>query len=349
MKKVNIAERWIGTGCPAFIIAEAGVNHNGSLKIAKRMVDAAKAAGADAIKFQTFKTEELATADAPKADYQKRANRGESQFQMLKKLELSELLFKELSKYCKKRKIMFLSTPFDGPSVDLLRRLFVPAFKISSGDLTNIPLIRKIAAAGKPVILSTGMATMAEIRAAVRTIRSAGNEKLVLLHCTSNYPAKYGEINLRAMDALRRGFNVPIGYSDHTDGLEVAVAAVALGANVIEKHFTLDKNMVGPDHRASITHGEFRAMVKSIRKVEKALGSEEKAPQKSEIEISRVARKSIVAAKDIAKGMKLSIDMLAIKRPGTGIEPKYIYKLVGRRLKRNISKDQVLAWGKDIL
>ncbi|MEW6482425.1 MAG: N-acetylneuraminate synthase [bacterium] len=343
-EQINIAGRTIGDNQPVFIISEAGVNHNGDVKIAKKMIEAAKDIGADAIKFQTFKADELVIPNAPKAEYQNKTTSGKSQYEMLKELELSENEFKKLFNYCQKKNIIFLSTPFDFQSAEFLYKLGVPAFKIGSGDLTNIPLLIQVAKYGKPIILSTGMSTLAEVKEAVKPIYSTGNKKLILLHCTSNYPTKYEDVNLKAMVTLKDEFNLPIGYSDHTEGIEVSVGAVALGACVIEKHFTLDKNLAGPDHKASLEPDEFRKMVQSIRNVEMAMGNGIKKPTKSEIEVQKVARKSIVVARDIPKGTRLSLDMLAIKRPGTGIEPKYLDKLVDKQVITSIKKDQILTW-----
>ncbi len=342
--EIKINNKKIGKYNPVFIIAEAGVNHNGSLKLAMKMADAAKDAGADAIKFQTFKTEELVTQMAPKANYQKKTVPGKSQFEMLKNLELSQNDFKKLFEYCNRKKIIFLSTPFDFESAEFLNKLDVPAFKISSGDLTNIPLLLQIAKYKKPIILSTGMSTLTEITDAVKIIYSTGNKKLVLLHCTSNYPTKFEDVNLRAMDTIRKNFNTLVGYSDHTEGIEIAIAAVAMGASLLEKHFTLDKTLPGPDHKASLEPQEFMKMVKAIRNVEISFGNGIKKPERSEMEIRRIARKSIVAAVNIPKGTRLTKNMLAIKRPGAGIEPKYLEQLINRKAKINIKKDQVLTW-----
>lgn len=343
--QITIGGYQIGENKPAFIIAEAGVNHNGNIKLAQKMVDAAKMAGADAVKFQTFKTEKLITHDAPKAKYQKAADSSGSQYAMLKKLEFSESDFKMLFGYCRKKKIIFLSTPFDRESAELLNDLGVPAFKVSSGDLTDIPLLQKVAGFKKPIILSTGMSTLKEVKKAVRKIYLIGNNKLILLHCTSNYPAKYGDINLMAMETLRKEFNLPVGYSDHTEGIEVPIAAVAMGACVIEKHFTLDKDLPGPDHKASLEPDEFGKMVKHIKNIEKAVGNGVKKPREYEAEIKKIARKSVVTARDIPKGATITWDMLAIKRPGTGIEPMSLGRLVGRHVKRAVKKDRVLTWG----
>jgi N-acetylneuraminate synthase/N,N'-diacetyllegionaminate synthase len=344
-KYIDISSGKIGEGHPVFIIAEAGVNHNGSLKRAKRMVDIAKAVGADAVKFQTYITEEMLAPYAPKADYQKKTAPGRSQFEMIKALELSQSDFKELFNYCRKKRIMFLSTPFDNQSADFLNKLGVPAFKISSGELTNIPFLLRIANFLKPIVLSTGMATIEEIKEAAKIIYSTGNKKLILLHCTSNYPTAFADVNLKAMPALAEKFGVMVGYSDHTPGIEIPVAAAALGARIIEKHFTLDRSMAGPDQQASLEPEEFRRMVSAVRNVEKSMGNGRKKPGKSERRVALVARKSIMAAADFIKGTRLSPEMLAVKRPGTGIEPKYISKIIGRKIKKDIKKDQLIKWG----
>lgn len=341
---IKIKNRMIGQSQPVFIIAEAGVNHNGKLDLAKKMVDKAKWAGADAVKFQTYKTEALVTETAPKAEYQQKTVPDKSQYEMLKQLELSETEFRSLFDYCEANKIIFLSTPFDFQSAEFLNELDVPAFKIGSGDLNNIPLISAVASHGKPVILSAGMSTLKEVRESVEAVYSVGNKQLILLHCTSNYPTRYEDVNLRAIGTLRREFDTPIGYSDHTFGIEVSVAAVAIGACVIEKHFTLDRNLPGPDHKSSLEPDKFGQMVKAIRNVEKALGSAEKKTVHLEEEVKKVARKSLVAAVDIPKGTVLTEEALAIKRPGTGIEPKYLLSLIGKRTKRTLKKNQLIDW-----
>lgn len=344
IKSIKISGKIIAPNKPCFIIAEAGVNHNGSLKLAKKLVDEAKKVGADAVKFQTFKTQELVTKNAKQAKYQEKNSPAKSQYEMLKKLELSDTEFKRLLEHCKRKKIIFLSTPFDFGSVKFLYKLGVPAFKIASGDLTNIPLLVHIAQYNKSVILSTGMSTLKEVRDAVNVIYLAGNKKLVLLHCTSNYPTKFEDVNLKAMQTLMKRFQVPVGYSDHTEGIEVAIAAVSLGACVIEKHFTLNKNLPGPDHKASLEPEIFRQMVKAIRNVEKALGNDIKKPTVSEVKIKNVVRKSLVAKKFIPKGEKIKSDMLAIKRPGKGIKPEYVNKIIGWVSRRDIKKDSLIRW-----
>lgn len=325
-----------------FIIAEAGVNHNGSLKLAKKLVDLACAAGADAVKFQTFKTEELVTLSAPKAEYQKRTVPGKSQYEMLKKLELSQKDFVELFKYCKKKGIMFLSTPFDAQSASFLHKLGMKIFKISSGELTNHPLIRQIATYGKPIILSTGMATLKEVGKAVKEAHKVANRRITLLHCTSNYPARPEDVNLRAMQTLGRTFKVPAGYSDHTEGLIIPIAAAALGAAVIEKHFTLDKSLPGPDHQVSLSPAELKEMICSIRTVELAQGDGVKKPTKEEASTRKLARKSIVARAYIERSNIIQPDMLACKRPGHGLPPVYLDRVIGRKAKTAISADQLI-------
>ncbi len=341
---IKIENKKIGKNQPVFIIAEAGVNHNGRLSLAKRMVDGAEKSGADAIKFQIFKAEELATPQAPKARYQKKNASSESQLEMLKKLELSESDFRILFNYCRMKKIIFLATPFDFSSADFLDRLGVAAFKISSGDLNNIPFLTRIAKYRKPVILSTGMSSLAEVKDAVKVIYSAGNKQLILLHCTSNYPTMPADVNLRAMNTLRKEFNIEVGYSDHTAGREISIAAVTLGARLIERHFTLDKNMTGPDHRASLDVSELKRMVIEIRNVEAALGDGKKKIRRCEIEVKNAVRKSLVARVDIPAKKTIKPWMLTVKRPGTGIEPKYFDCFIGKRLKEKISRNQTLKW-----
>ncbi len=341
-KSVTIGNRRIGSGAPIFIIAEAGVNHNGNVGLAKQMIDAAKSAGADAIKFQTFNSEDLVIPDAPCARYQRTGARVVFQLDMIKKLQLKDADFEELSRYCDKKNIMFLSTPFDLQSVSLLESLDVPAFKIGSGDITNIPLILLAARKRKTIILSTGMATLSEIERAVSAVYSTGNRKVVLLHCTSSYPAEYKDVNLRAITIMQKLFFLPVGYSDHTLGIDIAVAAAAIGASVIEKHFTLDRNFRGPDHKASLEPDELRNMVVAIRNVQASLGDGIKRPMRSEFEIRKVARKSIVTARDIQKGDVVTFDMLAIKRPGTGMEPDLIGGVIGKKAKKNIRKDSLI-------
>lgn len=333
------------TGRGTYIIAEAGVNHNGSVEIAKRLIDAAKTCGADAVKFQTFKAEKLVTRSAEKAEYQKRAGgAGDSQFEMLKRLELVEDDFRLLLHHCTQVGIEFLSSPFDEESADMLDSLGMATFKIPSGEITNHPFLEHVARKGKPVILSTGMSTLGEVEEAVGILCAGGAPRLTLLHCVTEYPAPYEEINLNAMLTLRAAFGLKVGYSDHTPGIEVPVAAVALGATVIEKHFTLDNTMDGPDHRASLDPDLFGLMVQAIRNVEQAMGDGIKRPATCELKNAGIARKSVVAAATIEKGEIISLDKLTIKRPGYGIQPKDMGKLVGLRVNRTITKDEVLKW-----
>lgn len=347
MYRIKVAERWVGKGEPCFIIAEAGVNHNGKLALAKKLIDVAKNAGADAVKFQTFHAEDLVTESAEKAGYQKvTTGKAESQFEMLKKLELSESDFKELFVHAQKKGVIFLSTPFDEVSADFVAELGVPAMKIPSGEITNFPLLRHIARKRKPIILSTGMSIIEEIGEALDVIKAEGVKDTILLHCVSAYPAKIEDMNLRAMATLRKTFKLPVGLSDHSLGITVPITAVALGACVIEKHFTLDKTLPGPDHRASLEPDELKDMIKSIRDVEKALGSGIKKPTREEEENRKAGRRSIVARVAIPRGTVITEAMLDIKRPGTGIEPKYLDEVIGLKVKAHTKKDEVLTWEK---
>ena len=340
---MKLNNRYVGEGEPCFIIAEAGVNHNGSAELAKKLIDAAKDAGADAVKFQTFRAEKVVTQKAEKAEYQKTAKE-ESQYEMIKKLELTEYNFKELADYAKGNGVIFLSSPFDKESVDLLDELNVPAYKIASGEITNFPLLRYIAKKEKPIILSTGIATLGEVEEALNVIRSEGVEDVILLHCVSNYPARIEDVNLRAMETLKQAFKLAVGFSDHTLGITASIAAVALGACVIEKHFTLDRNLPGPDHKASLEPDELKEMVKTIRDVEKTLGDGIKQPIINEEEIKKIARRSVIAKIDISEGTVITEDMLDVKRPGTGIEPKYFDFIVGMRAKKDIKKSDIVTW-----
>ena len=342
---IKIGGRRVGAGEPCFIIAEAGVNHNGRLEMARRLVDIAVQAGADAVKFQTFKAEEVVTKNADKAAYQKETTgTQESQYEMIKKLELSEEKHVKLKGYADEQNILFLSTPYDKPSVDFLSQLGVTAFKISSADITNHPFLAYVAAKKLPIILSTGMSTLGEIEEALEVIANSGNNQVILLHCNFNYPARVEDVNLRAMVTLKQAFGFPVGYSDHTLGLEVSLAAVALGADMIEKHFTLDRNLLGPDHRASLEPAELKEMVASIRNVERALGSPVKRPSGEEVQNRAISRRSLVATTDIAAGATITRDMIGIKRPGTGIPPKYLELIVGSKAKSSIRQDELITW-----
>ena len=340
---VQIGDRLVGPDHPVFVIAEAGVNHNGELRLAKALIDVAVEAGADAVKFQTFHADLLATSEAPKAAYQLQTTAAEeSQFEMLRRLELSTEAHRELRSYCGELGIAFLSTPFDERAVDMLDELGVPAFKISSGDLTNSPLLEYAACKKKPIILSTGMSDLAEVIEAVSVLHAAGCENPILLHCVTNYPAEPVEVNLRAMQTMRAAFNVPVGFSDHTEGIDVTLAAVAMGACVIEKHFTLDRSLPGPDHRASLEPPELGQLVQSIRRVEAALGHGRKVPTASELETAKVARRSLVAATNIPSGATVEREMIVLRRPGTGMPPAEITTLLGRRTRREIPAGSLL-------
>lgn len=333
-----------------FIIAEAGVNHNGSLDTAKKLVDIASDAGADAVKFQTFNADKLVIASSAKAEYQIR-NMGtsESQLEMLKRLELTLDAYNELFSYCENKNIIFLSTPFDEESADFLDSIGMTIFKIPSGEITNKPLIQHIAQKHKPIILSTGMSYIGEVEKAVKWIndiwdKSISKPQLTLLHCVSNYPASFEDTNLLAMKTMNATFNLPVGYSDHTFGIEVPIAAAALGAEVIEKHFTLNRHSEGPDHKASLEPDELCVMVKAIRSVEKAMGDGVKRPTKNEIEIKSIARRSLVAARDIKAGSVVASDDIAIKRPGNGILPEFRETIIGMQATRDINIDSVIRW-----
>ena len=328
-----------------FIIAEAGVNHNGSIELAQKLIDVAVEAGADAVKFQTFKTENLVSKNAQKASYQKETtHREESQFDMIKKLELDIDTHRELIKYCKSKNIVFLSTPFDLDSIKLLSDLGLEIFKIPSGEITNLPYLRLIGSLNKKVILSTGMANISDIEKALDVLIAEGTlkENITVLHANTMYPTPMKDVNLKAMNTIGKTFDISFGYSDHTLGIEVDIAAVALGATVIEKHFTLDKNMEGPDHKASLEPDELKMMVKGIRNIELALGNGIKKPSPSETPNIEVARKSIVANKNIKKGDLLTVDNITTKRPATGISPMRWDEIVGTIATKSYTKDELI-------
>ncbi len=329
------------------IIAEAGVNHNGSIELAKQLVDKAVEAGVDYIKFQTFKASKLVTKAAKQAEYQQKniGKEGDSQYQMLKKLELSPEDHEVLIAYCKEKGIKFFSTAFDFDSIEYLHSLNLELWKIPSGEVTNYPFLKRVAAYNEKTILSTGMCDMVDVRAAVEALYKNGlsKENLILLHCNTEYPTPFEDVNLKAMDALREEFGVEVGYSDHTKGIEVPIAAVALGATVIEKHFTLDRNMEGPDHKASLEPDELKAMVSAIRNIEKAVwGDGTKHISDSERKNIAIARKSIIAAKDIKKGELLTEENLTVKRPGTGISPMRWEEVVGTKAIKDFSEEDLI-------
>jgi N,N'-diacetyllegionaminate synthase len=327
-----------------FIIAEAGVNHNGDIALARQLVDEAKEAGVNAVKFQTFVAEQLITKTAPKAAYQKITTENqESQYEMIKYLELSFDEFTALKEYCDHSGIMFLSTPFDMESIEYLESIEIPLYKIPSGEITNLPYLIKIAETRKPVIMSTGMSTLEEIGDAVSVLKQHGTKELVLLHCNTEYPTPFEDVNLNAMITMKEAFQTQVGYSDHTLGIEASIAAVALGAKVIEKHFTLDKNMNGPDHKASLCPDELKLLVQSIRNIEAALGDGEKKPSKSELKNRDIARKSIVAKVPIRAGEAFSAENITVKRPGSGISPMKWYDVLGRTAIRNFRADELIV------
>lgn len=363
MEGFRIGPKHIHQACPCFIIAEAGVNHNGSLERAKQLVDIAVRAGADAVKFQTFKTENLILRNVPSVAYQKTNTHEDNQFAMIKKLELPYHAFTELKAYCDAKGIIFLSTPADRESATFLNKL-VPAFKIGSGELNNHFFLRHVARLGKPMIVSTGMSTLDEVIAARDALYLAGNHGLAMLHCTTNYPTPLNEVNLRAIQTMRNALGIPIGYSDHTQSLNVSLAAVHLRACIIEKHFTYDKNAPGPDHRASLTEVELTEMIHRIRKFEKLssdarenyiaslheylviLGTGEKKPTESEKHTSLGVRKTFVAVRDISAGMVLTEDMIETKRTGgDGISGCDYTKVVGRQTRHSLAADQIIGWG----
>ncbi|TVR29481.1 MAG: N-acetylneuraminate synthase [Spirochaetaceae bacterium] len=329
----------------SFIIAEAGVNHNGSLETARQLVRAAHGAGADAVKFQTFRADAIVSRAAPKADYQRRTTAAEeSQHAMLSRLELDLDAHQRLMALCDELGIVFLSSPFDQDSADLLETLGITRYKLGSGEITNLPLLSHVAAKARPIILSTGMATLGEVEQAVHAITAAGNTQLTLLHCVTEYPAPVSEVNLNAMITLRHAFGFAVGYSDHTEGTEIAVAAAALGASVIEKHLTLNRADSGPDHSASLEPAEFAAMVAAVRNTEAALGDGVKQPAPCEQKNIAAARKSIVARVNIATGEVLTAERLAVKRPGTGLPPALLDAVMGRSARRDITADELITW-----
>jgi N,N'-diacetyllegionaminate synthase len=345
IQPVRIGSRLIGPGQPCFIIAEGGVNHNGDMHLAHRLIDAAAEAGADAAKFQSFVTEELITPEAPKAGYQVETT-GEpgSQYKMLKALELSAGQQAELKTHCEQAGILYLCTPYENTSLDLLDRMGVAAFKIASTDVTNIPFLQYIANKGRPVILSTGMSTLGEVEQAVDTLRAGSlGGKIVILHCTSEYPAPVREINLRAILTMQQAFHCPVGFSDHTPGVGASPWAVAAGACAIEKHFTLDRNMAGPDHRASLEPDELSTLVRIVRDVEAALGDGIKQPMPSELPNKPLMQKSLVAQRSVRAGDTITSDDLTCKRPGFGLAPSWFNRVVGRRAAVDIPKDGVLT------
>ncbi len=345
MKDILIQGRKINYGLKPFVIAEGGVNHNGDLQLALDLIDAAAFAGADAIKFQTFRAEQVVTISGEMADYQKKnLGKVESQIEMLRKLELKERYYPALIQRAKERKIIFLSTPHGGfESVDLLQKLKIPAFKFGSGDLTNLPLLEYTAKLKKPIIISTGMSVMEEVQEAVQVIKKAGNHQIVVLHCTTNYPCQPQEVNLQVMQTFMKELGVLVGYSDHTLGSQTSVMATTLGACMIEKHFTLDKTMPGPDQVASMEPLELKEMIQQMAKAQVILGSANKQVVQCEVQYMSVARKSLVAWKRIRKGQKFTRENLTIKRPGTGILPKHFNEVLGTTATQDILPDTLIT------
>lgn len=346
MTRASAIPAWTRPQGGCFVIGEIGVNHNGRLDLALRLIDLAAEAGADAVKFQTFTAERLVTPSAARAAYQARndPDGGASQLAMLKSLELSPEALAHARQHALARGLRFLSTPFDEQAADLLGHLGVEAFKVSSGDLTHLPFLRHLARKGLPIILSTGMANLSEVEEAVQAIEGEGDPPLAILHCVSQYPCAPDDCNLAAMATLRSAFGRPVGWSDHTEGDAITLAAVALGAEILEKHFTLDQNLPGPDHRASLAPDAFKAMLRHVRAVEAALGDGRKRPVAAEADTARVARRSIVAARDLAVGSRLTEDDLAFRRPGTGLHPREADRLIGRVVTRPLDQNHLINW-----
>jgi len=336
-----------------FVIAEAGVNHNGSEELALQLVETAAKAGADAVKFQTFKAETLVSKSAATAEYQKQQTGSDDQYSMLKKLELTEPMHQKLIEHCRRYDIEFMSTAFDIDAARFLIGLGMEKLKIPSGELTNLPFIRDLAAFNKPMILSTGMSSLDEVKEAVTAVQEEREERgfsepledmLTILHCTSNYPARVEDVNLKAMQTMACELNLPVGYSDHTDGIHVSVASVAMGAKVIEKHFTLDRDMPGPDHQASLEPDDLELMIKQIRQIEACLGDGQKAPRPSELPVRELVRRSVTLVNDKAAGEAIQAEDLVLLRPGTGIPPKHLNDVIGKHLKSSLEAGTVLTW-----
>lgn len=347
MRKVRIGNRLVGEGEPCFIIAEAGSNHNRSLKQAYELIDVAAEAGADAVKFQTYSAEKLYSVKTPTMDYLKKnrlLEKGQTVWDLIKRIEMPRDWHPKLAKYCKKKNIIFLSTPFDLEAVDELESVGMVCYKIASFEITHLPLIEKCARTKKPIIQSTGMADLNDIKIALEVIYKTGNRKVILLHCAINYPPKYEDLNLRAMDTMRGKFKVPVGFSDHTMEITSDIVAVARGANVIEKHFTLNRKLPGPDHPFALEPDELKNMVKAIRDTEAALGSPVKRHTKAEEQMYKLGRRSLVAACNIPKGTRISREMIDVKRPGFGIPTKMMNRVIGRTARSDIEEDDILTW-----
>ncbi|GAB4268785.1 MAG: N-acetylneuraminate synthase family protein [Candidatus Rifleibacteriota bacterium] len=344
---MKIGNRKIGNGAPCYVIAEAGSNHNRDFETALKLIDVAADAGADAVKFQIFSADTIYSKKTPMASYltkKKLAADNETLYDIIKKLEIPRNWTPDLMAYCRKKGITFLATPFDLAAVEELERVGVEAYKVASFEITHLPMLKKISETGKPIILSTGMANLEDIEVAMDCIKKAGRSEVALLHCAIAYPPRYEDVNLRAMDTMAQAFQVPVGFSDHTMGHITDVAAVARGACIIEKHYTLSRNQKGPDHPFSLEPDELKAMVAAIRQTEKILGSPFKRPTESEAEMHRIGRRSLVAAANIAAGTIITEDMIAVKRPGFGIPTRYMDIVIGRRAAVDIEEDDILTW-----
>ncbi len=340
-KRVKIGQRWIGDGEPTFIIAEIGSNHDRKLGQAKELIDAAVDAGVDAVKFQIYRAETLYSRKTPKFSYLKS---DKSTYDILQEIEMPPEWLAELAEYSRNKGVIFLASPFDREAIDQLYEIGVPAYKWASFEIVDLPLLKYAASKGKPMLLSTGMCNLADIQQAVDTVYATGNEDIILLHCTSLYPTKPEQVNLRMMDTIKNVFQLPVGLSDHTLGITIPIAAVARGACVIEKHFTLSRKLKGPDHPFALEPDELKQLVQAIRVVEDSLGSPIKAMIPEEAEMARLGRRSIIARTDIPKGTRLTEDMLIIKRPGYGIEPRLMDVIIGREAKQDIEKDDIITW-----
>ncbi len=336
MKKILIGQRWIGEGEPCLIIAEAACNHNGDIYLAKKLIDIAIESGADAVKFQKFVVDKLVSKKVSKE--------AEKHYEMLKRLELSDEAFVELFDYAVQRGIIFLATPFEEVSAEFLHKLGVVAYKISAGDLNNLPLLKIIATKGLPILLSTGMSTLEEVEESVSTIKNADNDKICLMHCISAYPTSINDVNLRTMLTLKQVFDLPVGFSDHTIGITAAVTAVALGAHIVEKHFTINKALSGPDHFFSINPEELKVLVKEIRMVEESMGSDLKILLKCEEEIRAISRKSIIALQNIPQGTVITRESVDIRRPGIGLPPKFLNLIIGKITNQDINEGSLIHW-----
>lgn len=347
MKKIKIGDRLVGEGEPCFIIAEAGSNHDGKLEQARQLIDVAEEAGADAVKFQTYSAEKLYSRKTPIMEYlkgNKLVKKDESVWDLIKKIEMSRRWHKPLADYCKEKGIIFLSTPFDLKAVDELEEVGMMAYKIASFEITHLPLLEYVAKKEKPIVLSTGMADLSDIELALDTIYKQANRYVILLHCAVGYPPKYDNLNLRAMQTMRQAFQLPVGFSDHALGITSSIAAVALGACVIEKHFTLDRKLKGPDHPFALEPDELKDMVQAIRDTEASLGSSIKKHTFAEKEMYRLARRSLVATRNIPKGTVITKEMIDVKRPGYGIHPKMMNVVIGRMAKVDLEEDDILTW-----